>query len=375
MLSERSYRLICRFMPNAQRVELWTQAHGPVPEGMRIGNSCHVQYCGKLEHMVLVEDLTYATRKRSEKYVHIWPHLADLEPGKSIFVAIPPATDVEDYAIGLRRRLHIDNVFRWAVRVYGDKLKITKRGIWGSVFSGVDGEIFKAPKTKKVRINLCLGCGQEFTPKRSKYICCSPTCGHKWAAINKTLDHLFDSPLYKMCSCGCGKIVWPNSKGELRDYKKGHKAKQWMECRQCGKVVPLQQRENCCSRECHDKYRSVTQGIRNLDQRPWEQRPHRWHRIRCVVCHKFVWRKNSSKAKTCYSLSCKQKLMAKNNGVHKVPHDRELLTDLVINKKMVCADINRMFGAHPFSTSAKTALEAVGLRRVLNSKWQNRIMI
>jgi hypothetical protein len=43
-------------MPSAKRSELWISANGLIPEGMRLGNTCHVQYCGKLEHMVLVEN-------------------------------------------------------------------------------------------------------------------------------------------------------------------------------------------------------------------------------------------------------------------------------------------------------------------------------
>lgn len=50
--------ILCRYAPAAERQRIWEAANGPVPEGMRVGCTCDVAYCGKLRHMRLVEDRT-----------------------------------------------------------------------------------------------------------------------------------------------------------------------------------------------------------------------------------------------------------------------------------------------------------------------------
>lgn len=57
---------ICRYMKNAGRIEAWTAIHGPMPEGYRLRWTCAVQYCGKVEHMELVESLTYGRNSWKE---------------------------------------------------------------------------------------------------------------------------------------------------------------------------------------------------------------------------------------------------------------------------------------------------------------------
>ncbi len=76
---------LCRQMPNAQRVEQWVQVNGPVPDGMRIGWTCAVHYCGNLAHMELAADRTAGWMK--------WKSIADqilaLPEGGKIEVDIP----------------------------------------------------------------------------------------------------------------------------------------------------------------------------------------------------------------------------------------------------------------------------------------------
>jgi hypothetical protein len=49
---------VCRYAAAPERRSLWEMLNGPVPAGMRVGQTCRVNQCGKLEHMVLVEDKT-----------------------------------------------------------------------------------------------------------------------------------------------------------------------------------------------------------------------------------------------------------------------------------------------------------------------------
>jgi hypothetical protein len=47
---------ICRYAPAALRRKVWESTHGPIPEGQRLAQTCHVAYCGNMEHMVLAPD-------------------------------------------------------------------------------------------------------------------------------------------------------------------------------------------------------------------------------------------------------------------------------------------------------------------------------
>jgi len=81
---------ICRFLSTAKRVHIWEEKNGPVPEGMRIGNTCSVSYCCKLEHMVLHENKNHGRKE--------WKSIASkillLEEGQSLTIPEIPHTEV-----------------------------------------------------------------------------------------------------------------------------------------------------------------------------------------------------------------------------------------------------------------------------------------
>ena len=45
----------CRYAAQAERVRFWQSVNGPVRADMRVGWTCKVAYCEKLEHMRLVK--------------------------------------------------------------------------------------------------------------------------------------------------------------------------------------------------------------------------------------------------------------------------------------------------------------------------------
>src|SRR5579872_1846503 len=59
---------ICRYMQAKEREAIWAAEHGPVPLGRRVGWTCAVPYCGKLEHMELAENYN-STRFNWKPYV------------------------------------------------------------------------------------------------------------------------------------------------------------------------------------------------------------------------------------------------------------------------------------------------------------------
>lgn len=67
---------ICRYLPAGERNALWQARQGPIPEGVRVGQICLVPYCGKYEHMILVDDLA---RRRKYPLREIGERLASLK--------------------------------------------------------------------------------------------------------------------------------------------------------------------------------------------------------------------------------------------------------------------------------------------------------
>jgi hypothetical protein len=94
--------IICRYEPAAVRKQRWEAGNGPVPQGMRLGSTCEVPYCGKLHHMTLAEDGTRHWKHWTE-YV---ARLAGLKHGHH-FTVPPSATGVDPvaFAATLRNRL------------------------------------------------------------------------------------------------------------------------------------------------------------------------------------------------------------------------------------------------------------------------------
>lgn len=70
---------ICRYRPQAERVLLWESVNGPVPPTTRVGWTCKVAYCEKLDHMRLV--------KKKNLHWHDYGRyarkVAKLKPGES----------------------------------------------------------------------------------------------------------------------------------------------------------------------------------------------------------------------------------------------------------------------------------------------------
>jgi hypothetical protein len=62
---------LCRYMKQSERVEFWEKIEGPIPDGMRLGSTCRMAYCGFLEHMILVENKNAGDNK--------WSQLVDIK--------------------------------------------------------------------------------------------------------------------------------------------------------------------------------------------------------------------------------------------------------------------------------------------------------
>lgn len=89
----------CSYLPAGERETIWIANRGEIPDGQRVGWTCEVAYCGKLEHMVLVED------KNSKR--HSWAkyheELRSLEVGEGKYIVI--SGDDDDFR-RLRCALH-----------------------------------------------------------------------------------------------------------------------------------------------------------------------------------------------------------------------------------------------------------------------------
>ena len=83
--------MICRYRPQAERVRLWESVNGPVPAEMRVGWTCKVAYCEKLDHMRLV-------KKRNLHWRDYGPYaraVAKLRPGQSCILHGVPNSGAE----------------------------------------------------------------------------------------------------------------------------------------------------------------------------------------------------------------------------------------------------------------------------------------
>ena len=277
-------------------------------------------------------------------------------------------------------------LLRWRVRLYDGYVIVTKAGEWSlggkSTYEKpkeacrICGKIHHRNRRKK----LCAVCGKWFHPKKKRSYTCSPKCGHAARSLKAKESKLRPEEM-PLCACGCGQRVKTTTDSN-REYKdgeiiktgepvkfcKGHRMAKMGRCIACGKDFKLQKRKYCCSRACSNK---IGYSYRRTDKLPWQIRPEKWKRIKCKVCGKFKWRKKSQWGFKVCSMSCRQKRTAQR--FRKVPVDVALLTELVVNQKLCCADINRRFGCHPYSSSARTAIREAGLVPVVTPKWENRV--
>lgn len=90
-----AWEIYCSYVSAAKRREIWEAAHGPVPEGMRIGWTCSVAYCAKLHHMRLDLDKTHGRFN----YKPIREKLEGLKDGE--YVDVPTIENVARFRSGL----------------------------------------------------------------------------------------------------------------------------------------------------------------------------------------------------------------------------------------------------------------------------------
>lgn len=114
---------ICRYMPAAQRKAAWEDENGPVPEGMRVGWTCLVPYCFKLEHMELAENLTHGY----QHVAHFAKQVKVLAPGQ--FIEIPTPKFMNRFRAALSQ---LSGMAALAIRRSrdGSTVKIIRTGDW-----------------------------------------------------------------------------------------------------------------------------------------------------------------------------------------------------------------------------------------------------
>ena len=81
----------CRCGSQAERVRLWESINGPVPADMRVGWTCKVAYCEKLDHMRLV-------KKKNLHWRDYGPYVrkvVKLKPGESCILRDVPNSGAE----------------------------------------------------------------------------------------------------------------------------------------------------------------------------------------------------------------------------------------------------------------------------------------
>lgn len=200
--------IICRFSPAHERTRLWEGIYGPVPEGMRIGFTCEVPYCGKLHHMELVENFNHGRAN----YVQYRERIDALAAGE--FFEIPDIPCKRDALVKFRCGLNLAAglhkiVFR---SLPNGGARIYKVGRWETL--GVDGFelrpernagilLFNTKLTRRGGMRTpMLWLGQWFNPSprvhRSVPVCKIPACPmpvlHGQGDYCHHHNHWFDYP-------------------------------------------------------------------------------------------------------------------------------------------------------------------------------------
>lgn len=123
--------MICHAIPNVERESVWVPINGRVPSGMRIGQTCKVPYCSKLEHMVLVENKA----ARWANYRQYGPVIAALPVDDYFEILNVPANpeDLKKFRAGLQNAAGLHKI---AMRSYpSGGVRIYKIGQWESAWA------------------------------------------------------------------------------------------------------------------------------------------------------------------------------------------------------------------------------------------------
>lgn len=124
---------ICRYLKASERTEIWESANGPVPEGQRVGWTCYVPYCGKLEHMELAPNKNYGKVGISP----IKKQLKALKVGEFIEVPMPKNPIFFRCNIGMNFPYE-----RFVIRgtKYGKTLRVYRTGTWNNLKKALEIE-------------------------------------------------------------------------------------------------------------------------------------------------------------------------------------------------------------------------------------------
>lgn len=127
---------ICHYIPQATRIHMWEQLEGKVPDGMRLGSKCHVNYCDNIDHFILVEN-----RNANHKS---WKDYADKVGALQIdeYLDFPDYPRDEKSRMALRCGLQSCNataLIKFAIRsLPTGGVRIIRVGTWPTL--GRDGE-------------------------------------------------------------------------------------------------------------------------------------------------------------------------------------------------------------------------------------------
>lgn len=115
--------MICRYLKASERVKMWESVNGPIPQGKIIGTTCHVPYCGKMEHMVVAE--------RRNNHWHDWKQYTNkmhsLEVGEYAEFDIP--CDLKLFRTNIAAR-NAMSCFSIRTAPNGKRVRIYKTGSW-----------------------------------------------------------------------------------------------------------------------------------------------------------------------------------------------------------------------------------------------------
>lgn len=132
---------ICRYLKNAERVLLWESVNGPIPEGMRVGWTCLVPYCGKLEHMTLVVNRN-SLCFNWKKYID---QIAALRLGEHVRLDLPHERRPQlTTALNIYRRTCITRYSCLGLPSGG--ILVTNVGTWESLAAGTEYYEIQRPK-------------------------------------------------------------------------------------------------------------------------------------------------------------------------------------------------------------------------------------
>lgn len=83
--------MICRYMPQKERLLLWKSTGNTVPDGYVLSHSCDVPYCGNLQHMCVRRDKTTGW-SRTAHYAKL---VREMKPGE--FFDLPRPKNMSNF--------------------------------------------------------------------------------------------------------------------------------------------------------------------------------------------------------------------------------------------------------------------------------------